>query len=71
MAYWNNELHMIEQSFWDLLTVTGFPVSVLPVNTISYNNYKVYYNKIVPLTAILASGLRLVCTWLPASLNVA
>ena len=63
---------MIEQSFWDLLTVTGFPVSaVLPANTISYNKLRIYYNDIVPLTAILASGLRLVCTWFPASLSVA
>ena len=60
---------MIEQSFWDLLTVTGFSVSVLPANTISYNNYKIYYNEIVPLTAILASGLRLVCTWFFALLR--
>ena len=60
---------MIEQSVWDLLTVTGFPVSVLPSNTVRYNNYQLYYNDIcmVPLTAVLASGLRLVCTWFPAS----
>ena len=58
---------MIEQSFWDLLTVTGFPVSVLPTNTIRCNNYQLYYNDMVPLTAVLASGLLLVCTWFPAS----
>ena len=58
---------MIEQSFWDLLTVTGFPVSVVPANTIRYNNYQLYYNDMVPLTAVLASGLCLVCTWFPAS----
>ena len=60
---------MIGQSFWDLLTVTGqaFQSLFYLQNTIRYNNYQLYYNDMVPLTAVLASGLRLVCTWFPAS----